>query len=321
MKISIALASYNGSTYIKEQLDSFLMQTRLPDELIISDDVSSDNTVEIINNFINEAPFRVVLIKNDVNLGFTRNFEKAIQHCTGDLIFISDQDDFWLPNKIEYMSTYMQNHPGLFIAVNNTEITDKNLTPTGITKISQVKRLQGGLSGFIPGCCSVFRSNMCKLYLPFSAEYQSYDGWLHFIGSTIESRDIVFKVLQYYRLHGSNTSEYVVNVKRELTIFDRFKYIWKRVVFDRSGVKKISIEQQIALCEILKYKVEGLLSESPLDSSMINNHNMIVSKVDMLKYRLKIMEKGRLGRMVALLKIDSRKHKISFKTMISDFIG
>ena len=95
----------------------------------------------------------------------------------------------------------------------------------------------------------------------------------------------------------------------------------ERVVFDRSGVKKISIEQQIALCEILKYKVEGLLSESPLDSSMINNHNMIVSKVDMLKYRLKIMEKGRLGRMVALLKIDSRKHKISFKTMISDFIG
>ena len=101
MQISIALATYNGEKYLQEQLDSFLMQTRLPNELVVSDDCSNDNTLNIINKFAESSPFPVRLYVNNKNLGVTKNFESVIQKCLGDIVFLSDQDDIWMPNKIE----------------------------------------------------------------------------------------------------------------------------------------------------------------------------------------------------------------------------
>ena len=101
MKVSIALATYNGAKYLKQQLDSFQAQTCLPDELVVCDDCSKDNTVEILEEFKETASFIVIIIQNESNLGYTGNFEKAISLCSGNLIFISDQDDVWFNNKIE----------------------------------------------------------------------------------------------------------------------------------------------------------------------------------------------------------------------------
>ena len=101
MKISIALATYNGEAFLQDQLQSFEMQTRLPDEIIISDDNSTDKTLKILQNFKLETSIIVKIVNNNLGQGAVRNFNNALTHTSGDIILLSDQDDIWLPNKIE----------------------------------------------------------------------------------------------------------------------------------------------------------------------------------------------------------------------------
>ena len=100
-RISIAMAAFNGEKYIREQLESFGTQTVPPNEVVISDDDSSDKTVEIIEAFKARAKFEVNLLQNEDRIGYIANFANAISQCTGDIIFISDQDDVWFPEKIQ----------------------------------------------------------------------------------------------------------------------------------------------------------------------------------------------------------------------------
>jgi glycosyltransferase involved in cell wall biosynthesis len=95
MDLSIALCTYNGAAYLKEQLESIAAQTRTPYELVISDDQSTDDTLRLIQEFAATAGFPVRLSVNESNLGIAKNFEKAISLCRGDVIVLSDQDDVW----------------------------------------------------------------------------------------------------------------------------------------------------------------------------------------------------------------------------------
>ena len=110
LSLSVALASYNGERYIAEQLDSIARQTRLPDELIISDDASTDSTPAIVHEFAQRVPFPVRFLQHE-RLGSTGNFELAIAACQGDIIFLCDQDDVWYPNKIEVIEAVFVNRP------------------------------------------------------------------------------------------------------------------------------------------------------------------------------------------------------------------
>src|SRR5919109_4233023 len=98
MRISIALGTFNGARYLEEQLNSIVAQTRRADEIVICDDASTDSTAEIA------ARYATRLIRNPQRLGTSRNFSQAISACTGDVIFLCDQDDVWSPKKIEVMS-------------------------------------------------------------------------------------------------------------------------------------------------------------------------------------------------------------------------
>ena len=100
-KISIAMATYNGEPFIRQQLDSFSRQTLLPSELIVCDDSSTDATVSIVRDFSRSAPFPVKIFNNPARLGYTANFLQAARMCHGDLIAFSDQDDEWFPQKLD----------------------------------------------------------------------------------------------------------------------------------------------------------------------------------------------------------------------------
>ena len=130
-KISIAMAVYNGDRFIGEQLESFVRQTRLPDELVVSDNASTDRTVEIVRDFARRAPFKVRLLINDRNLGAAKNFERAITECTGDVIFLSDCDDVWYPNKVSVMEQALAESPRAGVAVCDADLVDENLEPLG----------------------------------------------------------------------------------------------------------------------------------------------------------------------------------------------
>src|SRR5690349_6024675 len=124
LSLSIALASYNGGRYIREQLDSIARQTRLPDELVISDDASTDSTPEIIEEFARSAPFPVHFLKNSERLGAIGNFEAAIRACKGTIIFLCDQDDVWYPEKVALMEECFIDHPEAGAVFSDGDVVD-----------------------------------------------------------------------------------------------------------------------------------------------------------------------------------------------------
>ncbi|HEY9906733.1 MAG TPA: glycosyltransferase, partial [Thermosynechococcaceae cyanobacterium] len=115
LKVSIALCTYNGAPYILEQLESIEQQTWLPDEVIICDDVSQDNTVELIQEYTERSKLPIQLFRNPENLGYGKNFCKAMSLTKGDIIFLADQDDVWYPFKIERFIKELEQSPNLLV--------------------------------------------------------------------------------------------------------------------------------------------------------------------------------------------------------------
>ena len=111
MRVSVALCTYNGAKYLPDQLKSMELQTRKPDELVVCDDRSTDETLDILRAFKKTCLFRVRLYENESNLGSTKNFEKTIRLCHGDIIFLADQDDVWQSGKIERILAAFEEHP------------------------------------------------------------------------------------------------------------------------------------------------------------------------------------------------------------------
>ncbi len=126
IKISVALCTYNGSQYLTSQLDSILTQLNyIPDEIIICDDKSIDTTLAILHNYSILYPGIIKVYENEINLGSTKNFEKAISLCSGDYIFLSDQDDIWKNNKIQQILSVFKEHPDAEGVFSNADLIDE----------------------------------------------------------------------------------------------------------------------------------------------------------------------------------------------------
>jgi len=210
-RISIAMATYNGAKYLLEQLESFSTQTQLPDELIVCDDGSTDQTLKILENFSKTASFPVRIYCNENRLGFAANFGRAMSLCSGDVIFLSDQDDYWLNNKIECVYANFKEHPDAWVIINDAEITDESLHLTGLTVLGQLISAGFNADNLINGCCSAYRRKILPVLLPVPVATHYHDGWLHLLGSSLSCRKVIKKTLQYYRRHDKNTSNYVTN--------------------------------------------------------------------------------------------------------------
>ncbi|ASW75055.1 glycosyltransferase family 2 protein [Chryseobacterium piperi] len=127
MKLSVALCTYNGSRYIEKQLLSIINQTIVPDEIIICDDRSSDNTVQIIENFIKTHPdINIKIFINESSLRTIKNFEKAVSLCSGDWLFLSDQDDMWKKNKVEKMLNFIAQNSETLLLFTDGQLVDEN---------------------------------------------------------------------------------------------------------------------------------------------------------------------------------------------------
>jgi glycosyltransferase involved in cell wall biosynthesis len=129
VKISVALCTYNGARYLQEQLDSIQSQSRLPDEVVICDDASQDDTRQLLDAFAQRAPFPVRLYFNEVNLGYTKNFEQAIGYCSGDVIVLCDQDDVWHPDKLQCIETAMGQDADAGLIFTDADIIDGDSQP------------------------------------------------------------------------------------------------------------------------------------------------------------------------------------------------
>jgi len=122
MTISVALCTYNGVTFLKKQLDSIVNQTNQVDEIVICDDRSKDATCELIRQYIKGCPIKIKFMENPVNLGYTLNYEQAISLCSGDIIFLSDQDDLWMPHKVETVCRFFEQNADKDLVFTNAEL-------------------------------------------------------------------------------------------------------------------------------------------------------------------------------------------------------
>ena len=216
--ISIALAAYNGSRYIGEQLESFSAQRRLPDELVVCDDGSTDGTPEQVERFASRAPFEVRLERNPNTLTTTPNFEKAVSLCRGDLIFLSDQDDVWLPEKLEKMAGYLEAHPEAGGLVCNGAVCNSNAEPLGydlweaqwFTPAEQRLVRDGrAVEVFVnhvvaSGNTLAFRARFLDLVLPFPELHDCADAWIATLIAAVSEVHILDRELIRYRLHEEN---------------------------------------------------------------------------------------------------------------------
>lgn len=126
MYLSASLLTYNGAAFIKKQLDSILMQTQKLDEIVICDDGSTDETIDIIQAYQNRYPGIIHLYQNEQQLGSTKNMEKCLGLVKGDLVFLADQDDIWLPHKVATLCTYFEAHPHIDAVFSNALLINEN---------------------------------------------------------------------------------------------------------------------------------------------------------------------------------------------------
>src|SRR2546423_1214622 len=125
------MCAYNGAAYLPAQLASIAAQTRLPDELVICDDRSTDATQELLNDFAARAPIPVRVYTNERNLGSRKNFARAIELCAGDLVALCDQDDVWHTDKLRRMEAALAAQPEVGLVFTNAEIVDDETRPLG----------------------------------------------------------------------------------------------------------------------------------------------------------------------------------------------
>lgn len=209
------MCTYNGGAYLSGQLASFVKQTQRPDELIACDDGSTDNTLQLLDQFSKEAPFPVRVYRNQQRLGPTKNFEKASSLCSGDFIFLSDQDDVWMPQKVNTLLQSLRNNPGAGYVFSDAVIVDELLRPMGYTMWQSIKFTPRQRRQFkrgkqvdmllkhnvVTGATMAFRARLKSIILPIPDE-GFHDEWIALLASSVGMYGVLIEEpLIEYRQH------------------------------------------------------------------------------------------------------------------------
>lgn len=212
MKISIAMATYNGARFLREQLDSIAAQTLLPYELVICDDGSTDTTLEIAEQFAKEVNFPVRIYQNESNLGFADNFLKAASLCEGDWIAFSDQDDVWLPHKLASVSRRFND--GVLLVLHSADLVDASLKANGkrwpdIKKDFIAEPLQNRPWWTPAGFTQCVSAELIRNYswqirpndFHYPGKMQAHDKWTYLLANSLGRVAYIEESLALYRRH------------------------------------------------------------------------------------------------------------------------
>ena len=238
MKISVALVTYNSEKYINEQIDTILLNLDPEDEIVISDDGSSDSTLEILNNYRKNDPrFHVHIIEHS---GCNRNYENAMKHCSGDIIFLSDDDNVWCKEKVSRIKQVFESNPKIGFVMHDCEVCDAFLNPIGPTYF-ELRKAKPGLWRNIMrvsygGSLIAFRKELLKYMLPFPKRMPVfYDEWIGAMASKHSKVVFIPDILSKWRRHeGSQSTGYLssdgkVVTKKKKSLKGSLSRIWQRI--------------------------------------------------------------------------------------------
>lgn len=234
--ISVCIATYNGEKYIHEQIASILQQIGNDDEIVVSDDGSTDKTLDVVRSF-DAQNIHIYINKGDH--GYTPNFENALRNAHGDYIFLSDQDDIWMPDKVEACMKYLKVND---FVVSDALIVDGDNKPLFDSFCEQRKSKFGFLNTLIRfsylGCCFAFRRKVLSKALPFPKNHIlcTHDNWLALVSTAFYKSAFIPLPLIRYRRYGGNASSGAKNANKSILfmihyrLYLLFHLIWRCLV-------------------------------------------------------------------------------------------
>lgn len=215
--ISIAMATYNGSTFIQQQINSILSQSYSDFELIICDDCSTDNTWNLLNEFASEDS-RIHCYQNEKNLGCKKNFEKVISLCSRQYIALADQDDEWTPNHLEYLFNEIEDYQIICgcasIIDENNNLTTKTLNDLNFVDFIPNQSIEKAYriffnSNIYQGASMLIQRDFLKYALPIPEDVKFHDAWFAALASCFNEKGLksIHKIITKHRRHSTNTSK------------------------------------------------------------------------------------------------------------------
>jgi glycosyltransferase involved in cell wall biosynthesis len=216
-QVSVALCTYNGDRFVREQLESIWRQSRLPDEIVAVDDGSADGTWDALARCAAESPVPMHVARNPQRLGYARNFERAIGLCRGEIVFPCDQDDVWLPEKIEQMCAPFEQNAAVMLVHSDALLVDGELRPLGVRLfaalgLTAAERAQEDAAGafalllkrnIVTGAASAIRREVYARALPFDPNFV-HDEWLALHAALCGRLVRLEQPLIQYRQHQAN---------------------------------------------------------------------------------------------------------------------
>lgn len=202
--ISVCIATFNAGRYIQEQINSILSQLSEYDEIVVADDLSTDDTLNIIKK-INDS--RIKILNSDMRFGIIKNFERALIAAKGELVFLSDQDDIWLPNKVNECTKLLTTN---LLVVTDCIVVDEKLNHLNESFFSLRNSKKGMVRNIYKncyiGCCMAFRKELLAIALPFPASIPMHDVWLGLLAEVKGQVVFLPEKLTLYRRHDKNAS-------------------------------------------------------------------------------------------------------------------
>lgn len=205
------MAVHDGARYLRAQIDSILSQLRRDDEVVAVDDCSRDGSLGVLNEI---ADPRLRVYRNEKNLGVVRTFEKALSLSTGDIIFLSDQDDLWLAGKLSAVLHVFASRPEVTMVATDATVIDENGEIVALSFYAQRGRFApGALHNFVKnkylGCTLSFRREMLSLFLPIPPDVPMHDIWFGLLNAIYGKTHFIDEPLMAYRRHQRNASPLV----------------------------------------------------------------------------------------------------------------
>ena len=241
MNCSICICTYNGNLYLHEQIMSILSQISHDDEVIVIDDCSSDNTVDLILNYQDN---RINVIVNEFNLGPVKSFEKAITQAKNGLIFLSDQDDIWKEGRYQIMKStllesdaFLLSSNSIFIGKNNESI---NFKIDGVFANDSKNYIGNIIDIFIGktnyyGCCMIFKNQLIDIILPIPSFVESHDLWIAMCSNLAKKNIHIDEPTLMRRIHGNNASVIsrgiIKKIQTRFLFVIQIFVIYKRLIF------------------------------------------------------------------------------------------
>lgn len=300
--VSIAMATYNGERFLREQIDSLYSQTVKPSEIIVVDDNSIDGTIEILEEY--KKKYGLKYYRNKSNLGVNKTFEKALKLTTGDYVMFCDQDDIWFPNKIEVTLNKMKEIGGDLPAVVSSQCDDIDAQGNIIRKYKKNKENNSHIEttfidlGNCQGSTMMLNRKLINLLKPFPEQMVMYDRYISCLAAAIGIKYNLYEPLMYYRHHDRNVTTRITNYSNK-----NFKKRLNNLKKESSSI--IPKDRLMSLLYINKEYSELIKDEA---SKLIKELNAYSNK-------------GLISKLIYLLKLKNINYRYKQRVAISDIIS